>query len=333
MSRHNRRHLPRLGNPKATNPTTTPAKPHTSETQPDSFAWNRTIQDMTRNAGDQEENPLALTDLLNVPDNDTLPAFYLEDAAADREPGAAPEQEPEPEPESQPETETYADADHDTQERTGPGRPRRRTRLSFDVDSALSIFVKYLLQLREDSAQRDNACMLEAWRGKDEKTRGPKPEAVPPESYKFTFDRDFIQKSLDSLTGDVVELTSDLGNKLLTAAGAAGQVIIAVDTDPQGPYFMMVDAEVLGREAWWLADSDLPNNQVASTKKMTARLTTVEQVMIAESAARLDADASTVMREGANLIAELTKLTGATNLDELQAAFEQMKSNWVRDRS
>lgn len=192
------------------------------------------------------------------------------------------------------------------------------------------MFIKYLVQLREDASAKANAEDLENWRKLPVGNRGPKPTPIPAELNKFAFDREFVQRSLDHLTGDTVDLTADLGAKLLAAATEAGQLIVAVDS--HAPYFVLLDRPVLENEVWWLNEQDLPENQTTSIKKMTARLTPLEEAMVTASAARLSTDASTVMREGANLLAELAKATGATNIDDLRAMVDDMMRNYQPKR-
>jgi hypothetical protein len=345
MSRHRNRgnRHPRLPSPNQANPAN-PANEAPQQPHQDDFEWNRTIQGLYR----EQDTPEATPD--NVPEASALqPASdfdLLAMLAAPLERATEQPEQPEPEPEQEQEPpqqdtdEGQDDNDNDNddqsqpryqqQPRQGPGRPRRQTRVAFDIDSALTVFIKYLVQLREDASAKANAEDLENWRKLPVGNRGPKPTPIPAELNKFAFDREFVQRSLDHLTGDTVDLTADLGAKLLAAATEAGQLIVAVDS--HAPYFVLLDRPVLENEVWWLNEQDLPENQTTSIKKMTARLTPLEEAMVTASAARLSTDASTVMREGANLLAELAKATGATNIDDLRAMVDDMMRNYQPKR-
>lgn len=339
MSRHRNRgnRHPRLPSPNQANPANdAPHQPHQ-----DDFEWNRTIQGLYREQDTPEATPDTVPEASALQPASDFDLLAMLAAPIDRvteqpEPEPEPEQEQEQEPEQQDTDEGQDDNDdqsqprYQQQPRQGPGRPRRQTRVAFDIDSALTVFIKYLVQLREDASAKANAEDLENWRKLPVGNRGPKPTPVPAELNKFAFDREFVQRSLDHLTGDTVDLTADLGAKLLAAATEAGQLIVAVDS--HAPYFVLLDRPVLENEVWWLNEQDLPENQTTSIKKMTARLTPLEEAMVTASAARLSTDASTVMREGANLLAELAKATGATNIDDLRAMVDDMMRNYQPKR-
>lgn len=335
MSRHRNRgnRHPRLPSPNQANPANqgNPANEAPHQPHQDDFEWNRTIQGLYR----EQDTPEASA-LQPASDFDLLAMLAAPLERVTEQPEPEPEPEPEQEPEQQDTDEGQDDNDdqsqprYQQQPRQGPGRPRRQTRVAFDIDSALTVFIKYLVQLREDASAKANAEDLENWRKLPVGNRGPKPTPIPAELNKFAFDREFVQRSLDHLTGDTVDLTADLGAKLLAAATEAGQLIVAVDS--HAPYFVLLDRPVLENEVWWLNEQDLPENQTTSIKKMTARLTPLEEAMVTASAARLSTDASTVMREGANLLAELAKATGATNIDDLRAMVDDMMRNYQPKR-
>ena len=220
--------------------------------------------------------------------------------------GKCPEPEPEQEQEQAPE---FNDTQHATTQ-PGAGRSRRPTQIAFDLSQALPLFVEYLLMLREETARVDLAERMAEWTKNGSK--GARPVAHPNQSWNYAFDQAFIRDSLTELTGSPVELTSNLGVMLRQAAEEKEQVIVAVDTDA----FVMLDKPTLMAGLWWLDKRDLPQFQTTSTRKLTSRLTTVEQLVIDHMAQRMKTDNSTVVREGVALMSELISKTGVNSLEE-----------------